>query len=135
HDLIEGVHVGVGLATDVELFEQFPYDYTSYTKRQHRWIRGDWQIASWIFRTVPNGAGTGTIPNPLTLINRWKILDNLRRSLLSPAALLLLMFSWIFNAAPIAASTLVSFVLLVPLFIQLLRRLAERWGGDVRALY
>ena len=45
HDLIEGAHVGVGLATDMELFEQFPYDYTSYSKRQHRWIRGDWQIA------------------------------------------------------------------------------------------
>ena len=55
HDLIEGAHVGVGLATDVELFEQFPYDYTSYSKRQHRWIRGDWQIASWILPRVPDG--------------------------------------------------------------------------------
>ena len=53
HDLIEGAYVGVGLATDVELFEQFPYDYTSYSKRQHRWIRGDWQIASWILPRVP----------------------------------------------------------------------------------
>src|SRR5439155_1031390 len=135
HDLIEGAHVGVGLATDVELFEHFPYDYTSYTKRQHRWIRGDWQIASWIFCSVPNGAGPGRIPNPLTLINRWKILDNLRRSLLSPGALVLLICSWIFNAAPIAASTLVALVLLVPLFFQLLQRLAQRSGGDVRALY
>lgn len=135
HDLIEGAHVGVGLATDVELFEQFPYDYTSYTKRQHRWIRGDWQIASWIFTRVPNGAGPRRLPNPLTLINRWKILDNLRRSLLAPGALVLLICSWIFNAAPIATSAVVALALLVPLFIQLLQRLAQRWRGDVRALY
>jgi cyclic beta-1,2-glucan glucanotransferase len=135
HDLIEGAHVGVGLATDVELFEQFPYDYTSYTKRQHRWIRGDWQIASWIFRRVPDRAGPRRAPNPLTRINRWKIFDNLRRSLLAPAALVLLICSWLFNAAPIAASTLVALVLLIPLFFQLLQRFAERWRGDVRALY
>jgi cyclic beta-1,2-glucan synthetase len=134
HDLIEGAHVGVGLATDVELFEQFPYDYTSYSKRQHRWIRGDWQIASWILPTVPSGAERGRAPNPLTLINRWKIFDNLRRSLLAPAALSLLTFSWIADAAPAAASALVAAVLLVPLFVQFLRRFVERWRGDVRAL-
>ncbi len=135
HDLIEGAHVGVGLATDVELYEQFPYDYTSYSKRQHRWIRGDWQIASWIFRRVPDGAGQERVLNPLTLINRWKILDNLRRSVLSPWALVFLVWSWTFNASPIAASTLVAVILLVPLFFQLLRRLAQRWRGDVRALH
>jgi len=134
HDLIEGAHVGVGLATDVELFERFPYEYVSYSKRQHRWIRGDWQIASWIFRNVPDATGKGRDPNPLSLINRWKILDNLRRSLLSPAALLLLMWSWIFNAAPAAASTLVALLLLIPLFIQLCQRLTQRLGGDVAAL-
>ena len=69
-------------ATDVELFEQFPYDYTSYSKRQHRWIRGDWQIASWIWPRVPVGGQPERAPNPLTPINRWKIFDNLRRSLL-----------------------------------------------------
>ncbi len=64
HDLIEGAYVGVGLATDVELFEQFPYDYTSYSKRQHRWIRGDWQIASWILPRVPAATGRGTCRIP-----------------------------------------------------------------------
>src|SRR4030095_7283824 len=77
HDLIEGAHVGVGLATDVERFEQFPYDYTSYSKRQHRWIRGDWQIASWIFSSVPEGANRQRTRNPLTLIDRWHIFENL----------------------------------------------------------
>jgi cyclic beta-1,2-glucan synthetase len=61
HDLIEGAYVGVGLATDVELFEQFPYDYTSYSKRQHRWIRGDWQIASWILPRVPAAHPAGAM--------------------------------------------------------------------------
>src|SRR5436309_3041637 len=135
HDLIEGVHVGVGLATDVELFEQFPYDYTSYSKRQHRWIRGDWQIASWVLPRVPDGQQQRRAPNLLSLIDRWKILDNLRRSLLAPASLLFLMCSWSFNAAPAAASALVSLVLLVPLFFQILQRLAQRWRGDVRALH
>ena len=94
HDLIEGAYVGVGLATDVELFEQFPYDYTSYSKRQHRWIRGDWQIASWILPRVPAATPPERTPNPLTLINRWKIFDNLRRSLAPAASLLLLLSSW-----------------------------------------
>ncbi len=133
HDLIEGAYTGVGLATDVELFEQFPYDYTSYSKREHRWIRGDWQIASWILPRVP-GQQLQRERNPLTTINRWKLFDNLRRSLLSPASLAFLVFSWSVNAAPLAASALVSTVLVLPLFFQLLRRLAQRWRGDVSAL-
>jgi cyclic beta-1,2-glucan synthetase len=134
HDLIEGAHVGVGLATDIELFEQFPYDYTSHSKRQHRWIRGDWQIGSWILGKVPDATGLRRAPNPLSLINRWKIFDNLRRSLVAPGVLLLLIWSWSLNAAPLRASMLVAFVLIMPLLIQLLRRLADRWKGDVRAL-
>jgi cyclic beta-1,2-glucan synthetase len=135
HDLIEGAYVGVGLASDVELFEQFPYDYTSYSKREHRWIRGDWQIASWIRRRVPDGNGKRVARNPLPLINRWKIFDNLRRSLLAPGSLSFLIVSWSLNAAPAAASTLVAMVLLVPLIFQLARRLAQRLRGDVRALH
>ncbi|HEX4999015.1 MAG TPA: glucoamylase family protein [Terriglobia bacterium] len=133
HDLIEGAHVGVGLASDVELFEEFPYNYVGYSKRQHRWIRGDWQIASWLLGKVPGAEGT--IPNRLSAVNRWKILDNLRRSLLAPASLLLLICSWAFNAATVAAGVLVVLVLTVPLSLQLLRRILQRWRGDVRALH
>ena len=132
HDLIEGSYVGVALATDVELFEEFPYDYTSYSNRQHRWIRGDWQIASWIFRWVPAATGPD-VPNPLTLINRWKVFDNLRRSLLPAASLILLICAWSWHAAFRAAGAMVVLVLLVPLFLQLLRRLVQGWRGDVRA--
>jgi len=133
HDLIEGAYVGVGLASDIELFEQFPYDYTSYSKRQHRWIRGDWQIAAWIFSAVPSAEAFTRTANPLTLINRWKILDNLRRSFLPVAALLLLLCSWGFHAAPAAASALVAAVLTVPLLVQLGSRLVQRLQGDQRA--
>ena len=94
HDLIEGAHVRVGLASDIELIDEFPQDYLSYTRRQHRWIRGDWQIADWIFSRVPQpGARRG--PNQLSWFNRWKILDNLRRSLVPAASLGLLTAAWL----------------------------------------
>jgi cyclic beta-1,2-glucan synthetase len=134
HDLIEGAYVGIALATDIELFEQFPYDYAGFSKRQHRWIRGDWQIASWILPRVPTQEPAVREANPLSLINRWKILDNLRRSLLPGAALLLLLCSWLSGAAPLPASALVAGVLLVPLCVQLCSRLLQRFQGDTRSL-
>ncbi|MFQ6758395.1 MAG: glycosyl transferase [Deltaproteobacteria bacterium] len=93
HDLLEGAYVRVGLASDIELFDDFPQGYQSYSSRAHRWIRGDWQIAGWIFSHVPQASG-GQGPNPLSPLNRWKILDNLRRSLLPITSLLLLTASW-----------------------------------------
>ena len=93
HDLIEGAYVRVGLASDIELYDEFPQGYQSYSQRNHRWIRGDWQIARWIFPRVPQPAG-GREPNPLSLLNRWKIADNLRRSLLPATSLCLLLASW-----------------------------------------
>ena len=94
HDLIEGAHVGVGLASDIELYDKFPQDYQSYASRQHRWIRGDWQIADWILPRVPQ-AGGGRRPNQLSGFNRWKILDNLRRSLVPATSLGLLVVAWL----------------------------------------
>ncbi|BDD87851.1 cyclic beta 1-2 glucan synthetase [Desulfofustis limnaeus] len=93
HDLLEGAHVRVGLASDIELFDDFPQDYLGYSSRAHRWIRGDWQIAAWLLPLVPQPAG-GRGRNQLSLINRWKILDNLRRSLLPAASLSLLLLTW-----------------------------------------
>jgi cyclic beta-1,2-glucan synthetase len=97
HDLIEGAHVRVGLASDIELYDEFPQDYLSYIKRQHRWIRGDWQIADWTMPRVPR-AGGGRAPNPLSWFDRWKIFDNLRRSLLPVASMALLMSSWLISS-------------------------------------
>ncbi len=93
HDLIEGAHVRVGLASDIELLDEFPQDYLTYITRQHRWIRGDWQIADWLLPTVPVASGKHA-PNSLSWYNRWKIVDNLRRSLIAPASLALLAVAW-----------------------------------------
>ncbi|MGD0843068.1 MAG: glycosyl transferase, partial [Geobacteraceae bacterium] len=106
HDLIEGAHVRVGLASDIELFDEFPQGYQSYTSRAHRWIRGDWQIAGWIFPRVPLQVG-GRGPNPLSLLNRWKILDNLRRSLLPATSLGLLIAAWLISPRIGGIATLV----------------------------
>ena len=106
HDLIEGAHVRVGLASDIELFDDFPQGYQSYARRAHRWIRGDWQIADWSLPRVPLHAG-GRGPNPLSLFNRWKIFDNLRRSFLSTASLSLLIASWLISPQIGASATLV----------------------------
>jgi len=96
HDLLEGAYVRVGLASDIELYDEFPQDYLSYVKRQHRWIRGDWQIADWVMPRVPRPTG-GRAPNPLSWFDRWKILDNLRRSALPVASITLLVVTWLIS--------------------------------------
>ncbi len=106
HDLIEGAHVRVGLASDIELFDEFPKGYLLYIIRQHRWIRGDWQIADWILPSVPQPDGTRG-PNPLSMFNRWKIFDNLRRSLIPVAGLALLIASWLISARLVWIASLV----------------------------
>jgi cyclic beta-1,2-glucan synthetase len=97
HDLIEGAHVRVGLASDIELYDEFPQDYLSFIKRQHRWIRGDWQIAGWIMPRVPLPGGERG-PNPLSWFDRGKVFDNLRRSVLPVASLALLLASWVISS-------------------------------------
>ncbi|HEX4273826.1 MAG TPA: glucoamylase family protein [Bryobacteraceae bacterium] len=130
HDLIEGAHVGVGLASDIELFEHLPTGYGGFASRQHRWIRGDWQIARWAMRLAPGSSGA-LQHNPLSLINRWRILDNLRRSLVPIAALLLLLLGWLTNAAPGVWSLVVGLAVAIPAITPLLERLARRVQGSV----
>jgi cyclic beta-1,2-glucan synthetase len=106
HDLIEGAHVRVGLASDIELYDDFPQDYLSYARRQHRWIRGDWQIAEWTLPRVPQPGGRRG-PNQLSWFNRWKVFDNLRRSLMPVTSLGLLTASWLISSQIGWISTLV----------------------------
>ena len=80
HDLLEGAYLHAGFLSDVELTDGFPTRCSSYYKRLHRWVRGDWQAAPWLFHTVKTATGE-TEPNPLPLLDRWKLFDNLRRSL------------------------------------------------------
>ncbi|MCX5869899.1 MAG: glycosyl transferase [Deltaproteobacteria bacterium] len=128
HDLIEGAHVRVGLASDIELFDEFPQGYQSYTSRAHRWIRGDWQIAEWILPRVPL-AGGGRGANPLSLFDRGKILDNLRRSLLPATSLVLLTASWLVSPKIGGIATLVvGMQLLFPPLAQLFTVVTTRKG-------
>src|SRR5262249_52001959 len=123
HDLIEGVYVGVGLASDIEVLESFPLQYASYVRRQHRWIRGDWQISPWIRRHVPEGDGA-MHPSPLSGLSRWKIFDNLRRSLVAPASMLILATGWLLGVSPAVWSLVIAIRLLVPAAVPLINRLA-----------
>ena len=95
HDLFEGIHGRCGLVTDVVLFEDFPTGYLSFSHRLHRWVRGDWQLLPWLLPQVPNQHG-GLTSNVLSPLDRWKIIDNLRRNLITPAILLLLVSGWFF---------------------------------------
>jgi len=94
HDLIEGAYARTGLASDIELVDDYPSNYSAFCRRKHRWIRGDWQIAEWLLPRVREAAGD-RVPNPLSVVSRWKIFDNLRRSLVEPAALLMLVLGWL----------------------------------------
>ena len=93
HDLFEGLHARVALVTDVELVDDYPSSVLSHARRQHRWVRGDWQILFWLFPLVPSRRGLKR--NTLAAIGRWKILDNLRRSLVAPTLLVMLVAGWL----------------------------------------
>ncbi|MGE0405129.1 MAG: glucoamylase family protein [Candidatus Korobacteraceae bacterium] len=93
HDLIEGAYARAGLASDIEIIDDYPSHYSAFTRRKHRWLRGDWQIAEWLLPLVPNELGHH-VPNPISLVSRWKIFDNIRRSLVEPATFLLLVLGW-----------------------------------------
>ena len=89
HDLIEGCHIRCGLINDLELFDDNPSNYIDDAKRHHRWTRGDWQIIGWLKNRVRNEKGE-RVKNQVNTIGRWKIFDNLRRSVLSLALLVIL---------------------------------------------
>ena len=92
HDLIEGNYARAGLVTDVEVYDDYPARYLTFTRRKHRWIRGDWQLLRWLGPVVPGPAGRER--NRLSAISRWKLLDNLRRSVVEIALLALLVAGW-----------------------------------------
>jgi len=115
HDLIEGLYARTALATDIELFDGYPTKYLSHTKRNHRWFRGDWQIARYIFN------------KDLSIISKWKIMDNLRRSLEVPIQLLLLFLAFTFMQNSFSALTgLVIFSMGFPFMVNVFGRILSR---------
>ena len=118
HDLIEGAYARAGLATDVMVIEDYPSHYSAYSRRKHRWLRGDWQIVEWLTDRVPDESGT-RVPNPLSLLSRWKIFDNLRRSLMEPATFALLLFGWLVMPNPFSWTLATICILFVPAWFEL----------------
>jgi cyclic beta-1,2-glucan synthetase len=129
HDLFEGVYARAGLCTDIHLIDDYPSQYLAFAARQHRWVRGDWQIVRWLWRTVPD-ATRRAVPNSLPAIARWKILDNLRRSLLPIALVGLLAAGWtILPGSALLWSVLAVLVLAFPAYVQVARSLGSRVRG------
>ncbi|MFZ6686264.1 GH36-type glycosyl hydrolase domain-containing protein [Undibacterium sp. SXout11W] len=100
HDLLEGCYARAGLLSDIPLIEAYPASYLTDMRRRHRWVRGDWQIASWMLKNVPgsltdNSDAKKTCQNPLSYLSRWKLFDNLRRSVTPLAQILFLLVGWL----------------------------------------
>ena len=107
HDLFEGIHARVGLVTDIVLFEEYPARYLSHTRRLHRWIRGDWQLLPWLLPGLPTAQKDTRSPNALTTLDRWKIFDNLRRSLMPLALIVLFACAWSGMIGAVAVWTII----------------------------
>ena len=127
HDLLEGIFARAGLASDIEVVEEFPSRYDVAAARQQRWVRGDWQLLPWIFSSGPRGSIQRSV---IPASGRWKLLDNLRRSLVAPATMIGLLAGWLL---PIGAASVwtafVIFMLSLPPLLPALSAIAPRRVG------
>ncbi|HEY5656573.1 MAG TPA: glucoamylase family protein, partial [Myxococcota bacterium] len=133
HDLFEGLFARSGLLTDVDLFEEFPSNYGVAARRHHRWVRGDWQLLPWILGCARRATGRPTPRIPVQ--GRWKMVDNLRRSLVAPSSFLLAVAAWILPSVPLLPWTaLFVGAVAVPACIPVLDGLIpRRWGISKRS--
>jgi cyclic beta-1,2-glucan synthetase len=114
HDLIEGIFARTGLASDILVFDDFPTKFLSFAKRTHRWIRGDWQIGRYLFQ------------RDLSFVSRWKIFDNLRRSLEVFLRIMLLFLAFTFCSQVFVPLILVILLSLgLPLILNILGRIVD----------
>ncbi|HTA27063.1 MAG TPA: cyclic beta 1-2 glucan synthetase, partial [Bacteroidia bacterium] len=116
HDLIEGCYVRSGLLSDVQLFEKYPTSYRADRQRIARWTRGDWQIFPWFMPMVP-GAGKHWHKNPISALSRWKIFDNIRRSLVPLGLTVLILLGWLVLPSYIYWTISVSAIIVIPIII------------------
>nr|WP_293275844.1 glucoamylase family protein [Nannocystis sp.] len=112
HDLLEGAYARAGLVSDITLFEDYPSAHAADLCRRDRWMRGDWQIVAWLWGHVHDSGGR-RVRNPISTLSRWKLIDNLRRSLVPVALLALLLIGWAVGAA-LAVTLVVLGVLALP---------------------
>jgi len=129
HDLFEGIFARAGLVTDIEFFDEFPSDYAVDAARQHRWARGDWQLLPWIIGQARDPSGR-RIRTPIPPISRWKMLDNLRRTMFAPAAFLTLIAGWTLPfAAPVIWTTFVLCTIATPFLLPVITGLIPHRRG------
>ena len=140
HDLFEGTFARAGFASDVEVVDDFPSRYDVSARRHHRWARGDWQLLPWILGFAGNGGRAPTVRDELPRIGRWKMIDNLRRTLSAPACLLALAIGWTQPFQPaLVWTTFVLATLILPSLIPAIsaipgRRPGVAMSGRLRAL-
>lgn len=116
HDLLEGSYTRCAFASDVQFYEEHPSRYNIDVMRRHRWIRGDWQIGTWFLPFAPDNKRK-LRKNSISALSRWKIFDNLRRSLVPIAQLLLLLAAWAILPAPVFWTLAILAILFIPPFI------------------
>jgi len=134
HDLLEGAYLHAGLLGDVELTDSYPYKVIAYLARLHRWVRGDWQLLPWLTRHVKNEAGEKE-KNPLDTISKWKIFDNLRRSLSPISTLLALLLGMCFSGSVFAAAAGTAILSAASNLLLSGAELAFRGGRGLRSRY
>ena len=127
HDLFEGIYGRAALVTDVILYEEYPSRYLVYARRLSRWIRGDWQLLPWLFPVVYTQNGLAR--NRLSTIDLWKIFDNIRRSLVPPTLLILLIAGWLFlPGSPLIWTMLVLLPSVLPIVGQTIENITHNFG-------
>jgi cyclic beta-1,2-glucan synthetase len=129
HDLFEGIFARSALASDIELFDEFPSHYEASAARQHRWARGDWQLLPWIF-------GLGNMRDEkgrrvrIPAFSRWKMIDNLRRTLSAPCMFLTLVAGWLVpQVSPWMWTRFILITISIPALLSFLTGLNTRLGG------
>ncbi len=125
HDLIEGCYARAGLLSDVMVYEEYPSRYGADVSRRRRWIRGDWQLLRWLLPGVPGSDGRRQ-KNPLSLLSRWKLFDNLRRSLAPAALTLLLLLGWAALPSPWLWTASVIAIILMPSLVSAIQDLFRK---------
>ena len=125
HDLLEGCYLRAGLMSDAQLFEEYPSRYSDDVSRRHRWTRGDWQLAAWLLPSVLSASGKRE-PNPLPVLARWKLLDNLRRSVVPAVLTSMLLLCWALMPEPVFWTVAVLSAIFLPTFISVVWDVVEK---------